>query len=599
MSPKSLANLPVSPIINKQKNIQPQTLPGQPMTGQPVPNPQGQPGQPQIPQNMQNVWQAYFAGKHQEVLQQSEQALFRTGNVDYIHLTGLSMVATGRVKDGLEWLRASITLFPSPAWFSNAAIIALEANQVDAAMEFAKKGLEKFPDDSKLNFNLGNILLKQQQYGPATEAYCNALAAEPEMMGAILNIGNCFNRLGFKDIAEGYYKQVLDKDVNNELASINISILLTEQARYAEAKNYLNNPNIAHNKELQFLKSMLLLGEGNYEEGWPMYKQRWNSIMAGELGIKRIDRLPHSLEDMKGKHVLLHHEQGFGDSLQFVRYATMVLPHAGKVSLLTPKPLHRLFSLIDPRINIVDAGQPYDKNAYDYEAGLMDLPEIFGTKYSTVPNQIPYFSVPQELISQYKLPRTDNLKVGLCWAGQLRNNPDLKAIDRRRSMKISHFDVFNDLKGIDFYSLQLGDPANTIQSTEFGRKMKIVLNPNFDFLDSAAIIKQLDLVIVVDTSCAHLSAGLGVPTAILNRLDRCWRWLHPVTEIDSEGNSILNEEGKPILKFQTDSVWYPGSVKLYTQNKMNSWVEPLAELKSDLERWAKFPKTIKKSFDSK
>ena len=594
MSNKSLANLPVSPITNKKAppiitnpvaGAQPSPLFKQPVLNQqPTTQVPGAPPGQQIPQNMQNIWQAYFAGKHQEVLQQSEQALFRTGNVDYIHLTGLSMVATGRVKDGIDWLKASITLFPSPAWFSNAAIISLEANQVDEAMYFAKKGLERFPDDAKLNFNLGNILLKQQQYGPATEAYVNALQAEPDMMGAILNIGNCFNRLGFKDIAETYYKQVLDKDTNNELASINISILLTEQARYREAKNYLNNPNIANNKELQFLKSMLLLGEGNYEEGWPMYKQRWNSIMAGELGIKRIDRLPPSLESLKGKHVLLHHEQGFGDSLQFVRYATMVLPYAGKVSLLTPKPLHRLFSLIDPRITIVDAGQPYDKNAYDFEAGLMDLPEIFGTTYSTIPNTIPYFTVPNELIAQYKLPRTDNLRVGILWAGQLRQNPDLKAIDRRRSMKISHFDLFNDLKGIDFYSLQMGDPANTIQSTEFGRtKIKTVLNPNFDFLDSAAIIKQLDLVISVDTSCAHLSAGLGVPTAILNRLDRCWRW-----EFRKDDGSI-----------RTDSVWYPGSVKLYTQSKMNSWVEPLAELKTDLERWAKFPKTIKKTFDSK
>jgi Tfp pilus assembly protein PilF len=96
--------------------------------------------------------------------------------------------------------------------------------------------LEKFPDDSKLNFNLGNVLLKLQRYGEATEYYVNALNAEPEMMGAILNLGNCFNRLGFKELAEDYYRRVLATDVNNELASINISILLTEQARYAEAE---------------------------------------------------------------------------------------------------------------------------------------------------------------------------------------------------------------------------------------------------------------------------------------------------------------------------------------------------------------------------
>jgi hypothetical protein len=323
---------------------------------------------------------------------------------------------------------------------------------------------------------------------------------------------------------------------------------------------------------------MLRLGQGDYKVGWPMYKQRWNSIMAGELGIKRIDRLPSSLEDLKDKHILLHHEQGFGDSLQFVRYASLVLQHAGKVSLLTPKPLIRLFSLIDPRITIVDAAVGYDKSNYDYEAGLMDLPELFHTEVDTIPNAMPYFKVPAELLHQYKLPKTDKLRVGLVFAGQLRNNPDLKAIDRRRSMKIKDFDIFNDVEGIEFYSLQLGDPANTIQSTEFGKKLKIVLNNNFDFLDSAAIIKQLDLVISVDTSCAHLSAGLGVPTVILSRLDSCWRWFfdHSITQ----------------------SPWYPNTVKLYRQSKSNSWIEPLSTLKTDLERWIKYPKTIKKSFES-
>ena len=148
MSTKSLANLPTS-----NKSLPTQILskpPGKiPQTTQILGNPGQQglpsqpPGQPPLPQNMQNIWQSYFQGKHQEVLQQAEAQLFRTGNVDYIHLAGLSMVATGRVKEGIEWLKASITLFPSPAWFSNAAIIALEAGQVEASMDFAKRGKQR------------------------------------------------------------------------------------------------------------------------------------------------------------------------------------------------------------------------------------------------------------------------------------------------------------------------------------------------------------------------------------------------------------------------------------------------------------------------
>jgi ADP-heptose:LPS heptosyltransferase len=146
-------------------------------------------------------------------------------------------------------------------------------------------------------------------------------------------------------------------------------------------------------------------------------------------------------------------------------------------------------------------------------------------------------------------------------------------------MKITDFDSFNDITGVDFYSLQFGDLANTVQTTEFGKKMRVCLAPNFDFLDTAAIMKQLDLVIAVDTSSAHLSAGLGVPTLLLSRFDQCWRWSH--------------------VQGITTSPWYPNSLKIYRQSVIGSWKEPLSAVKADLIRVAKYPKTVKKLVEFK
>ena len=178
----------------------------------------------------------------------------------------------------------------------------------------------------------------------------------------------------------------------------------------------------------------------------------------------------------------------------------------------------------------------------------------------TIPNKIPYFNVPEKFITQKITSK--KLKVGLVWAGQSRNIPELKEIDNKRSMKLSYFETLFDIENIDWYCLQLGEPLSQVNDLAFGKKLKILLNENSDFMDTACIISQLDLVISVDTSVCHLSAGLGIKTWILNRKNICWRWLY--------NSSVVS------------SPWYPKVVRLYRQELKDDWSEIIPKLKSDL-----------------
>ena len=333
--------------------------------------------------------------------------------------------------------------------------------------------------------------------------------------------------------------------------------LLTSQMRYKEAENILSNPLVFHNVNVQFSLGVIYLGQGRYKEGWPLYERCWAMNKGEDFANQKFARVPKSLEDMRDKDILLYHDHGLGDSLQFVRYVSLVKQYTKKISLLVPYSLVRLFQQMDLDINVIESLEHINT---EYDIGLTTLPRLFETTIGTIPNKIPYFKVPKRLI-RHKIV-SKKLKVGLVWAGQSRDIKELKEIDNLRSMKLSNFEVLNDIENIDWYCLQLGEPLLQISNSIFGKKLKIFLNDSSDFMDTASIISQLDLVISVDTSVCHLSAGLGIETWILNRRNICWRWLY--------NSSVIS------------SPWYPKIVKLYRQISKDDWSEIMPKLKSDL-----------------
>ncbi len=508
---------------------------------------------------MKDIWSNYINKDYKAALSSADEEVFASGRLDHIHVTGMSLMELGQIDEGIKKLRASVLLFSSPMWFANATASCLAHGRKSEALEFADDGLKLHPENPVLWFAKGNVFLAQERFIDAVQCFQTALMYDPSQIGVRLNLGACFSFLGWGSLAVECYRHILRNDPCNRQATINLVSTLRDMGHDDDAKKVLHDTAVKAD-ELVFLSSMIMLAEGNYLDGWKKYRSRWRSEMAAELVTTKFSRPePETLADIVGKHILVHHEQGFGDSLQFARYIPLLARHAGKVTVIMPSSMVRLIENMDTNIDVIST-IPEKSLDHDYECGLMEMPRLFETTVETIPNEIPYFRIPFPVIEQRKLPFTLNKRVGLVWAGHRRPNPNLAAIDARRSMRLDYLLPLMDVPNIDWFNLQLGTPAHQLSTSKFGAKLNLCIDSSCDFLSSAATIKQLDLVITVDTSIAHLAGGLGVPTWVLSRHDACWRWLHR----------------------RSDSPWYPGVMRLFYQSVPGDWSAPIEEVRKNL-----------------
>jgi hypothetical protein len=249
--------------------------------------------------------------------------------------------------------------------------------------------------------------------------------------------------------------------------------------------------------------------------------------------------------------LLIHAEQGFGDSIQFCRYAPLAAKRGFRVILEVQEPLVRLLHDA-PGVDLVLC-RGADLPAFDLHCPLLSLPLALGTTLTTIP------AVPSWLAVKPEIWRTrlaslsgPGLRIGLAWAGKASN-----MADRRRSMAPARLAPLFAVPGLQFVCLQQAGPKPT------GLPLIDFMHEMTDFADTAAVIANLDLVISVDTAVAHLAASLGKPVWLLDRFDACWRWL----------------DGR------RDSPWYP-SLRLYRQQRAGDWEPVLAEVVRDLRQLA-------------
>jgi hypothetical protein len=254
-------------------------------------------------------------------------------------------------------------------------------------------------------------------------------------------------------------------------------------------------------------------------------------------------------EDIAGKTILLHAEQGFGDTIQFVRYAPMVAARGAHVVLEVQAPLRRLMSNLPGMDRVIKHGDLLPK--FDLHCSLMSLPLAFNTEVDTIPGDVPYLSAPSSAIAEARerFPSreegTGSLRVGIVWSG----NPEHRG-DAQRSIHLSALEPLAGIPGVTLISVQKGTPAAQIREVSEELRSQIVdadaaLN---DFADTAALVSTLDLVISVDTAVAHLAGALGVPVWLIVPYLADWRWLE-------------NRE---------DSPWYP-TARLFRQPTPGDW----------------------------
>ena len=344
----------------------------------------------------------------------------------------------------------------------------------------------------------------------------------------------------------------------------NLGMVLKIEGRFDEAIE-------AHNRAVvigggdprhRVNRAVALLKAGRWTEAWADYEAR---LDLTDVPLVEPGRLMPSLspgDRLTGMTILAMHEDGFGDTLQFLRYIPLLAARGARVLALVPRPLARLMGAVPGVAAVVTDRRRLP--AHDLVCPMFSLPRVFGTTVGSIP-PVPEVAIDPDLLRHWagRLPIGD-LRVGLVWAGQARPSlPGFGTLDRRRSAGLAAFQPVLDVPGVSFVSLQAGPAAR--QTRPPGAEIFDPMPEVTDFADTAAIVAALDLVISVDTSVVHLAGLLGKPVFLLDRYDGCWRW----------------------LSGRRDSPWYPG-LTIFRQDQPGDWPGAMARAAASLEAMAIF-----------
>lgn len=478
---------------------------------------------------------------------------------------GVALVARGALEEGIAHQRCAVALRPQDVRMRHAlGATLLKHGLPEQAIECFRAVLQQQPGHFDAMHHLGVALTDIDDVPSALQMLLEVRAARPEAADIHNNIGTAFYAQYRLDAAEDSYRRAITLQPTLSLAHNNLGVLLRDTGRIAESIEALrraialapNDPEPHHNL------AMSLLLAGHLEEGWAEYEWRWGT--RTQKGAQR--RLAQPLwrgEDLAGGTLLLHAEQGLGDTLQFCRYVVLAAQRA-RVVLEVQPPLARLLSGLPGAAVVVAQGDALPQ--FDVQMPLMSLPRVFGTRLDTIPAAVPYLRPRDDAVAAWRerLREPGKLSVGLAWAGAARSHDvRLARVDRRRSLRLADFLSLAEIPGVAFVSLQKDDPRS--QAAAHGAAFALhdwtpELN---DLADTAALVAALDLVITVDTAVVHLAGALGRPVWMLNRFDTCWRW----------------------LVGRDDSAWYP-TLRQFRQAQPGDWSAPLRAVRDALARLA-------------
>ena len=415
--------------------------------------------------------------------------------------------------------------------YSNKGNILKELGRYEEALSNYDKAIEMIPSYAEAYNNRANTLQDLQQYDESLIWYDKALTLNPEYVGAYCNKGNALEWLGRHQEAMNCFDQALAIDPQHV--------------------------------DAYWQKGLSQLANGQFDLGWQNYEARWSKSNPVKFENFEIPRL-ESIKGIAGKKVLIWAEQGLGDSIQFCRYIEPLSHSGAKLTFLVPESLLNILSPLQQFCEL-KSNMTFQPREFDFQSPLLSLPMLFGTTLESIPSQIPYLRVEEDKKRSLNanLIHSPNLKVGIVWSGGFRLlYSDGYLAGYRRNIDLQQIASLKEIQGVDFYSLQKGDPAEPELLMRKDEVWPSVINCAHlihDFTDTAALIEAMDLVISVDTSTAHLVGALGRQVWILNRYDSCWRW----------------------LRGRTDSPWYP-TAKIYQQQRPGDWVGVIERIKEDL-----------------
>ena len=476
------------------------------------------------------------------------------------HAHGFDLHLQGHVAEAEEFYRKALALDPDfkEAWM-NLGLAVFSLGRLEEAQECQRQALRLDTDQADAHNNLGMIHFGLGRMAEAENCFRAVLRLQSGHANATLNLGSVRQIGNHIQEAEGLFRRALALGVDPIRAKSNLSLALMEQVRPEEAERCCRDalemrPDCA---EARSNLALALLMMGRLEEGWREYESRWEAAAMG-LSAPALPEPRWTGQPLNGETVLLYAEQGFGDTLQFCRYAPMVAAAGGRVVLVVPPELRRIMGTLEGVAAVLAEDDPLP--AFDYHCPLLSLPFAFGTTMETIPAPLGYLRADPSPWADF-LGTLPGLKVGLVWAGKSRMaQPHAVAIDKRRSMRLTDMAPLFLVPGCSFVSLQLGPPAAQMRTLPAGAMLHDVSGRLTDWAATADLIAGLDLVIAVDTAVAHLAGALGKPVWMLNRYDSCWRW-------------FLNRDDTP---------WYP-SMRQFRQASRGDWSGVIERVQAALE----------------
>jgi tetratricopeptide (TPR) repeat protein len=467
---------------------------------------------------------------------------------------GVALHALNRPAEALEHFERAIALEPERADAHYNLGRALQVlDRAADALRCYQRALALKPGYAEAHNNLGNVLLALNRPVEAVARFESALALRPDYADAHSNLGIAYHALDRYEEALASYARALALRGDHADAHNNLGLALRDMNRHAEAiacfeRAQAVKPDMV---DAQVNESLARLALGDFEAGWKKYQ--WRRLTTGFHRRKSPRPLWLGDWDLAGQIILLHGEQGLGDTLQFARYVPLVAQLGAQIILAVQRPLAPLLTGL-AGVAIVRA-QGDAVPPYDCYCPLPSLPLAFGTTVDTIPAEIPYIGVPADRAEKLRpvMEAIGRPRIGLMWAGNLAHP------NHRRWIALRHLLPLTQMRDLHFVALQRELPEGDAPLLESAQVSTFLGERQADLADTAALIAGLDLVITVDTAIAHLAGALGKPVWVLLPFSADWRW----------------------LRHRDDSPWYP-TARLFRQPALGDWAGAVAQVRNAL-----------------
>ncbi len=440
-------------------------------------------------------------------------------------------------------------------------LMAVERKDFAAAEGWLRAALAINPDEPTTLNNLAEALRRSDQVDAAIPYYHRAFALAPDYAEAYDNLGCALTMAGRPADALPYHRRAIALKNGHVKAHDRLPVALTHRNRHEQALTELRHPTAWDNDlaKLRLNEAYVLLTLGRYALGWKGYEARWDTLVDGVPIARRHAEHPRwrGRGELAGRTLLLHAEQGFGDTVQFVRYAPLLAHRGARVVIEAQAPLVPLLRSLQGVAEVVPMGA--ELSAFDLQCPLLSLPLACATTLATIPAEVPYLAPPAERVRIWRRRlgrrRVGCRRIGVAWAGNAEY-----ANDRNRSMPLSRLEPLLARTDCELHVVQT--PIRPADRAVLDLRPMVTDHSTAlaDFADTAALLSLMDLVISVDTAVAHLAGALARPTWLLLPFSAEWRWLTQ----------------------RTDSPWYP-TLRLFRQPSPGDWDGVLAAVTRALD----------------